>query len=78
MHNIFDNILHKNVECCVDYLVVKSRKKCDHLQDLWMVFDLLRRYQLRMNPLKCEFGVTSENSLASLYDIEESKLIKEK
>jgi len=59
MQNIFDNILHKNVECYVDDLVVKSRKKCDHLQDLRMVFDLLRRYQLRMNPLKCAFGVTS-------------------
>ncbi|XP_049356393.1 uncharacterized protein LOC125821006 [Solanum verrucosum] len=59
MQNIFDNILHKNVECYVDDLVVKSRKKCDHLQDLRMVFDLLRRYQLRMNPLKYAFGVTS-------------------
>ena len=27
MQNIFDNILHKNVECYVDDLVVKSRKK---------------------------------------------------
>ncbi|XP_059277852.1 uncharacterized protein LOC132032053 [Lycium ferocissimum] len=59
MQNIFDNILHKNVECYVDDLVVKSRKKSDHLQDLRMVFDLLRRYQLKMNPLKCAFGVTS-------------------
>ncbi|XP_049372499.1 uncharacterized protein LOC125837412 [Solanum verrucosum] len=59
MQNIFDNILDKNVECYVDDLVVKSRKKCDHLQDLRMVFDLLRRYQLRMNHLKCAFGVTS-------------------
>ncbi|XP_049410526.1 uncharacterized protein LOC125873694 [Solanum stenotomum] len=59
MQNIFDNILHKNVECYVDDLVVKSRKQCDHLQDLRMVFDLLRSYQLRMNPLKCAFEVTS-------------------
>ena len=44
MQNIFYNILHKNVESYVDDLVVKSRKKCDHLQDLRMVFDLLRRY----------------------------------
>ncbi|XP_060187944.1 uncharacterized protein LOC132617069 [Lycium barbarum] len=38
--------------------MVKSRKKSDHLQDLRMVFDLLRRYQLKMNPLKYAFGVT--------------------
>ncbi|XP_075109051.1 uncharacterized protein LOC142180854 [Nicotiana tabacum] len=59
MQNIFDDILHKNVECYEDDLVVKSRKRGDHLQDLRMVFERLRRYQLRMNPLKCAFGVTS-------------------
>ncbi|XP_019252812.1 PREDICTED: uncharacterized protein LOC109231618 [Nicotiana attenuata] len=59
MQNIFDDMLQKNVECYIDDLVVKSRKKDDHLQDLRMVFKRLRRYQLRMNPLKCAFGVTS-------------------
>ncbi|XP_070049133.1 uncharacterized protein [Nicotiana tomentosiformis] len=59
MQNIFDDFLHKNIECYVDDLVVKSREKSDHLKDLRMVFELLRRYQLRMNPLKCAFGVTS-------------------
>ncbi|RVW63465.1 hypothetical protein CK203_058606 [Vitis vinifera] len=51
-------MLHKNVECYVDELVVKSKKREDHLQDLRMVFYRLRRYQL-MNLLKCAFGVTS-------------------
>ena len=58
MQKIFDDVLHKNVECYVDDLVVKSRKREDHLWDLRMVFDRLRRYQL-MNSLKCAFGVTS-------------------
>nr|XP_016504993.1 PREDICTED: uncharacterized protein LOC107822917 [Nicotiana tabacum] len=39
IQNIFDDILHKNVECYVDDLVVKSRKRGDHLQDLRMVFE---------------------------------------
>ena len=60
---INDDMLHKNVECYVDDLVVKSRKREDHLQDLRMVFDRLRRYQLKMNPLKCAFGVTSSKFL---------------
>ncbi|RVW77689.1 Transposon Tf2-2 polyprotein [Vitis vinifera] len=38
MQKIFDDMLHKNVECYVDDLVVKSRKREDHLQDLRMVF----------------------------------------
>ena len=41
MQNIFDDLLHKNVECYVDDLVVKSRKRGDHLKDLRMVFELL-------------------------------------
>ena len=58
MQKIFDDMFHKNVKCCVDDLVVKSRKREDHLLDLRMVFDRLRRYQLKMNPLKCVFGFT--------------------
>ncbi|KAA0050334.1 uncharacterized protein E6C27_scaffold88G00600 [Cucumis melo var. makuwa] len=59
MQRIFDDMLHKHIECYVDDLVVKSKKKCDHLKDLKLVLDHLRKYQLRMNPLKCAFGVTS-------------------
>ncbi|XP_027178001.1 uncharacterized protein LOC113777160 [Coffea eugenioides] len=59
MQRIFDDMLHRNVECYVDDLVVKSKKREDHIQDLRRVFQRLRRYQLKMNPLKCAFGVTS-------------------
>ena len=59
MQRIFDDILHKNVECYVDDLVVKSKKRMEHLQDLRQVFERLHRYQLKMNPMKCAFGVTS-------------------
>ncbi|PIN07494.1 DNA-directed DNA polymerase, partial [Handroanthus impetiginosus] len=34
-----------------------------HLDDLRVVFDRLRKYNLKMNPLKCAFGVTSEKFL---------------
>ncbi|KAL0444163.1 UNVERIFIED_CONTAM: Transposon Tf2-11 polyprotein [Sesamum latifolium] len=59
MHNIFDDMLHKKVECCVDGLVVKTKKREEHLADLQIVFDRLKKYNLKMNPLKCAFGVTS-------------------
>ncbi|GAA0153613.1 hypothetical protein LIER_11811 [Lithospermum erythrorhizon] len=63
MQKIFDDMLHKNVECYVDDLVVKSLKIENHPQDRRVVFERLRRYQLKMNPLKCAFGVTSEKFL---------------
>jgi hypothetical protein len=52
-------MLHQHVECYVDDLVVKSKEKENHLQDLRLVFEQLRRFQLKMNPLKCVFGVSS-------------------
>nr|XP_027075937.1 uncharacterized protein LOC113699791 [Coffea arabica] len=63
MQSIFDDMLHKNIECYVDDLVVKLKKRSNHLEDLRQVFYQLRRYQLKINPLKCAFGVTSEKFL---------------
>ena len=76
---IFDDMLHKNVECYVDGLVVKSRKSKDHMRDLRRVFDRLRTYQLKMNPLKCVFGFTYGKFLRFIvrhHDIKEFKSSK--
>ncbi|KAL0439607.1 UNVERIFIED_CONTAM: Transposon Tf2-12 polyprotein [Sesamum latifolium] len=79
MQRIFDDMLHKNVECYVDDLVVKSKKREDHLYDLRKVFKRLRRYQLKMNPSKCAFGVTSGKFLGFIVrqrgiEIEQAKI----
>ena len=52
MQKIFDNALHKYVECYVDDLLVKTKRREDHLVDLRSVFNRLRKYQLKMNPCK--------------------------
>ncbi|KAG9450039.1 hypothetical protein H6P81_010004 [Aristolochia fimbriata] len=59
MQKIFDDFLHKFVECYVDDLVVRTKSRDDHLKHLRAVFERLRRHQLKMNPLKCAFGVSS-------------------
>ncbi|MBT0984705.1 hypothetical protein KJ032_27170, partial [Salmonella enterica subsp. enterica serovar Typhimurium] len=51
--------LDKNVECYVVDVEVKTKKRSDHLKDLRVVFERLRKYNLKMNPLKCAFGVMS-------------------
>jgi len=43
MRTIFDDMLHKTVECYVDDLVVKSKKRVEHIQDLRQIFERLRR-----------------------------------
>ena len=33
MQKIFNDMLHKNIECYVDNVVVKTKKRSDHLKD---------------------------------------------
>lgn len=56
---IFGDLIHKSIECYVDDLVVKTRKRECHQEDLRVVFERLRKYNLKMNPLKCAFAVQS-------------------
>ncbi|XP_074296887.1 uncharacterized protein LOC141627548 [Silene latifolia] len=69
MQKIFDEMLHKTIECYVDDVVVKSKKRKDHVKDLQTVFERLRKCQLKMNSLKCAFGVTSGKFLGFVYDL---------
>ena len=47
-----------NVEVYVDYMLVKSLDEKKHLNDLQETFDTLRRYNTKLNPSKCAFGVS--------------------
>ena len=40
-------------------MLVKSKKRQDHVTHLQQVFDLLREYGMKLNPLKCAFGVSA-------------------
>ena len=41
----------------LDDLTARSRKRSDHLDDLWQVFLRCRKYQICLNPHKCVFFV---------------------
>ncbi|XP_055830762.1 uncharacterized protein LOC129899766 [Solanum dulcamara] len=57
MTTIFHDIIHKEIEVYVDDVIIKSQKSSNHLTDLKKFFDRLRRYNLKLNPAKCAFGV---------------------
>ena len=40
-------------------MLVKSKLIVDHVQDLDLMFKVLHRYQMKLNPLKYAFGVAS-------------------
>ncbi|XP_019150530.1 PREDICTED: uncharacterized protein LOC109147323 [Ipomoea nil] len=69
MQTIFDDMLHKMVECYVDDLVVKSKLRTNHLVHLRQIFDRLRKFQLKMNPLKCAFGVAAGKFLGFISNL---------
>ena len=59
MVTLFHNMIHHEIEVYVDDMIAKSRTTQDHLIDLRKLFQRLKKYQLRLNPNKCAFGVTS-------------------
>ena len=56
---MFSKQIGKNVEVYVDDILVKSKGKEDHLDNLKETFNTLRHYSMKLNPSKCAFGVSS-------------------
>ena len=59
MNLIFHDLLGIVLEIYIDDIVVKSDGFDHHLVDLRIAFERMRRYGLKMNPLKCAFGVSA-------------------
>ena len=59
MTAIFHDMMHEEMEDYVDDIVVKSKTRTGHFQVLEQVFKRCRKYKLRMNPMKCAFGVSA-------------------
>ena len=63
MVTLFHDLMHKEIEVYVDDMIVKSRKEDEHIWNLRKLFERLRKFQLKLNLVKCTFGVTSEKLL---------------
>ena len=59
MNLIFHDLLGVILEIYIDDIVVKSDGMDDHLADLRLALERMRQYGLKMNPLKCAFGVSA-------------------
>ena len=73
MTALFHDMMHQELEVYVDDMIKKSKRTSEHLTDLKKLFDRLRKYQLKLNPAKCAFGVPSGKLLwfmVSQHDIE--------
>ncbi|XP_074360839.1 uncharacterized protein LOC141701094 [Apium graveolens] len=66
MNTIFKSQLGRNMESYVDDMISKLVTIPDHTKDLKECFDNLRKYNMKLNPEKCAFGVPSGKFLGFL------------
>ena len=63
MTRMFESQFGKNIEVCINDMVVKSKVEIEHLNDRGDIFEVLRRHKLRLNAFKCSFEVGSSKFL---------------
>ncbi|KAL0367493.1 UNVERIFIED_CONTAM: Retrovirus-related Pol polyprotein from transposon opus [Sesamum radiatum] len=63
VNNMFREQIGKNMEVYIDDMLVKSKRREDHSQDLQACFDILQRFRMKLNPKKCTFRVHGEKFL---------------
>lgn len=61
MNVIFHDMIGKNMKIYIDDIVIKSKSKKRYLEDLRASLESMRTYKIKMNPLKCAFGVLVQN-----------------
>jgi hypothetical protein len=59
MNLIFHDLRGVILEVYIDDIVIKSAGLDSHLADLRLALERMRRYGLKMNQLKCAFGVST-------------------
>ena len=63
VNHMFRPHIGRNVKVYVDDMLVKILDEEKHLDGLQETFDMLRQYNLKLNPSKCAFGVSSSKFL---------------
>ena len=61
MNDIFHDMLGHHIEVYINDIVVKSKRASEHVDHLRKLFEMMRHHHLKLNPLKCAFGVRARN-----------------
>ena len=56
---MFTNQLGNTMEVYIDDMLIKSLHADQHLDYLHQAFEVLKKYNMKLNPTKCSFGVAS-------------------
>ena len=66
VNKMFKRQIGRTMEVYIDDMVVKSKKRLDHIEHLEETFRTLRQYGMKLNPAKCTFGVASGEFLGHI------------
>ena len=66
MQNCLQEQIGRNVQVYVDDIVIKTEKEDTLINDLQETFKNLNRYNIKLNPKKCTFGVPAGQLLGYL------------
>ena len=56
---VFQPLIGKSIKVYIDDMLIKSKERPDHTMHLQETFKLLRRHDMKLNPLKCAFRFSS-------------------
>ncbi|XP_024013058.1 uncharacterized protein LOC112087264 [Eutrema salsugineum] len=68
VNKMFADQLGKTMEVYIDDMLVKSLEEKDHIAHLRECFEQLNKHNMKLNPAKCRFTVTSGEFLGYLWD----------
>ena len=63
VNKLFEPLIGQTMEVYIDNMIMKSETDRDHSCDLQKTFDILRVFNMKLNPKKCVFGVWSDKFL---------------
>ena len=56
---IFKPLIGQTVEVYINDIIVKSKTYVEHIQHLEKAFNLMRKYNMKLNLVKCTFEVSA-------------------
>lgn len=59
LKNAITTLIGQTVEVYIDNIVVKSKTHVEHIQHLEEAFNLMHKYNIKLNPFKCAFRVST-------------------
>ena len=75
---MFKEQIGKTIEVYIDDMLLKSKVASDHVTHLTDTFRILRTHRMKLNPLKCAFGLASGKFLGFVVNQRGIEPIKKK